>query len=149
MRKGYLWHRLSKGSAEPAQPRSLARAFAIHSQYREQVKIQTQTDILVLVMAVHAHLIDHQTHHVPFLLRRLIMCHVMRKHIVCHMRAIKAQIACASAQSDQGLGIRCLDSILPTLAKSNISRLFLVSVTEQHFNTLASLCNWATFQYSS
>ena len=39
--------------------------------------------------------------------------------------------ACASAQSDQRLCFRCLDSIIPILAIFKISRLQLVSVAEQ------------------
>ena len=39
--------------------------------------------------------------------------------------------ACASAQSDQRLCYRCLDSIIPPFSISEISRLYLVSVAAQ------------------
>ena len=52
------------------------------------------------------------------------LCHIVRKRL-CHMRKTKAQISLSST-----IILHCLDSI-SILAKSKISRLYLVSADEQ------------------
>ena len=47
------------------------------------------------------------------------------------MRTTRRRSACASAQSDQHLRFRCLDSIIPLVSKSEISSLYLASVVAQ------------------
>ena len=55
----------------------------------------------------------------------------MRKRVLCHMRTTKAQITCASAQSDQRLFVRCLDSVMSLVSVTKISNFMLASVAEQ------------------
>ena len=57
------------------------------------------------------------------------MSHVMRKSVYAIWEQQRHSSAGASTQSDQHLC--CLDSIIPILAESEISILYLVSVAEQ------------------
>ena len=54
--------------------------------------------------------------------RKHEMSHIIRKPVLCHMQTTK---------SYQLLCFRCLDSIIPTLAESKISTLWLASIAEQ------------------
>ena len=59
----------------------------------------------------------------------------MRKPAVCHMQTTKAQISLGGCLRIRSLirafVVCCLDSIIPILAKSKISRLLLAFVAEQ------------------
>ena len=55
----------------------------------------------------------------------------MRKPVYAIYEQQRCRSACASAQSDYTFVVCYLDSIIPILAKSTISRLCLVSVAEQ------------------
>ena len=59
---------------------------------------------------------------------QIVNCHIMRKTFLCHMQTTKAQISLRSLIST--FVVRCLDSIIPILAKYKILR-------------LASVCSWA------
>ena len=61
--------------------------------------------------------------------------HVMRKPVYAICKQQRPRSACTAAQSDQHLCCHYLDSIIPILAKSKISCLYLASVAAQ-----ASLC---------
>ena len=63
----------------------------------------------------------------------------MRKPVYAKYEQQRRRSACASAQSDQRLFVRCLDSIISLLAIAKISRLQLVSVAEQASLSL----NWS------
>ena len=63
------------------------------------------------------------------------MSHVMRKPVYAICEQQRCRSACASAQSDQHLVVRCLDSIIPLVSISEISSLYLAAVAEQ-----AGLC---------
>ena len=58
------------------------------------------------------------------------MSHLMRKPAYAYANNKGAEV-CASAESDQRLCFRCLESIIPLLAISKISRLQLVSEAEE------------------
>ena len=55
----------------------------------------------------------------------------MRKPALTICEQQRRRSDCASAQSDQRLCFRCLDSIVPLVSISEISRLYLASVAEQ------------------
>ena len=57
--------------------------------------------------------------------------HVVRKPVYAICEQQRRRSACTSAHSDQNLCCHCLDSIIPLLAISKISRLQLASVAEQ------------------
>ena len=61
----------------------------------------------------------------------------MRKPVYAICEQQNRRSACASAQSNQHFCFHCLDSIIPKLAKSEISRLQLVSVAAQAGLSLA------------
>ena len=63
------------------------------------------------------------------------LSHVMRKPVYAVCEQQRRRSACASAQSDQRLYFRCLDSMIPLVSTSEISSLHLVSVAAQ-----AGLC---------
>ena len=59
------------------------------------------------------------------------MRHVMRKPVYAICEQQRRRSACASAQSDQRLCCRCLDSMTPLVAMYDISSLYLASVAAQ------------------
>ena len=59
------------------------------------------------------------------------MSHVMRKPVYAICVQQRRRSVCASAQSDQRLCFRFLDSIIPLLSISEIPSLYLASVAEQ------------------
>ena len=59
------------------------------------------------------------------------MGHVMRKPVLATCKQQRHRSACASAQSDQRICFRCLDSIIPLVSISEISSIYLVSVAAQ------------------
>ena len=59
------------------------------------------------------------------------LSHVMRKPVYALCEQQRRRSACASAQSDQHLCFRCLDSIIPLVSISEISSLYLASVAAQ------------------
>ena len=52
-----------------------------------------------------------------------------RVYAICEQQ--RRRSACASAQSDQRLFVRCLDSIIPLVSITEISSLYVASVAEQ------------------
>ena len=66
------------------------------------------------------------------------MSHVVRKPVFAICEQQRRRLACASAQSDQHLCFRCLDSIIPLVSISENASLHLVSVTVQ-----TSLSPWS------
>ena len=85
------------------------------------------------------------------------LSHVMRKPVLYHMRTTKAQISlriCASLYSlINTFVVRCLDGIIPILAKSKISGLKLASEAEQACLSLTTpedrfSCNVAHFRWN-
>ena len=60
------------------------------------------------------------------------MSHVVRKPVFAICEQQRRRSACESAQSDQRLCFRCLDSIISKLSKS------------KNFKPIASLCSWAS-----
>ena len=63
--------------------------------------------------------------------RRTYLSYIMRKSVddICEQQ--RRRSACASAQSDQRPCLRCLDSIIHVVSISEISSLYLASVTAQ------------------
>ena len=62
------------------------------------------------------------------------LSHVMKKHVLVICKQQRCRSACICAQSDHLIStivVRYLDSIIPILAKSKISRLQFISVDEQ------------------
>ena len=59
----------------------------------------------------------------------------MRKPVFATCEQQRRRSACASAQSEQHLCFRCLDSIIPLVSISEISSLYLASVAAE-----AGLC---------
>ena len=55
----------------------------------------------------------------------------MSKHVYAICEQQRRRSAYASAQSDHAFFIRCLDSIIPLVSKSEISSLYLASVAAQ------------------
>ena len=55
----------------------------------------------------------------------------MRKPVLALCEKQRRRSACASAQSDQPICFRCLDSIIPLIAISKNSKLQLASEAEQ------------------
>ena len=62
----------------------------------------------------------------------------------CHMRTTKAQISLCSLIS--AFVVHCLDSIIPILAKSKISRSYLVPNLEDRFLVTGIICNLQMLQ---
>ena len=59
------------------------------------------------------------------------LSHIMRRSVYAICKQQKRRSACASAQSDQRLCFRCLDSIIPLNSIHEISSFYLASVAEQ------------------
>ena len=73
------------------------------------------------------------SHYVPQVprYRRTHMSHIMRKPVYSICEKQRCRSACTSAQSDQHLCFRCLDSIIPLVSITEISSLYLASVAAQ------------------
>ena len=61
----------------------------------------------------------------------LYMSQAMRKPVYAICEQQRRRSVCASAQSDQHLCCRCLNSIIPLVSISKISSIYLASVAEQ------------------
>ena len=79
------------------------------------------TNVMVMLIVMYI----HTSQHGQFTVWRLFMSHVMRKPVLAIYEQQRCRPACAS------FVIRYLDSIIPILAKSKISRLQLISIAEQ------------------
>ena len=74
---------------------------------------------------------NRSTGHILYNFKNPELSHVTRKLVFAICEQQRRRSACASAQSDQRLFVRCMNSIIPILAVTEISRFQLVSVAEQ------------------